>query len=395
MHGGEGCCLHAYRRMVVIFLLLASALAAPQDCASLPPTAFEPLSLRNANGLELVLLPYGGTAQALRVPQHSGEPPLDVLLGFDDPRDYCTGGVTSQHPYFGALIGRVANRIARCSFSLGASTYHTPCNEFQPATGLNDTLHGGTIGYDRRVWTVANRVGRTSVELTLDSPNGEMGFPSELAISVTHTLRDGTGPGAHGAWDLQWKITNVGSLPTPVAPTMHAYFMLSGFKGEDTVLPHVLQMANATRYEVVDAGLIPTGELVDVTKEQRWMDFTAPKALGRDFPLPSGAAGYDNAWLFAGGGGAFLPQADLFAPASGVRMVTLTDAPSVQVYTGNFLNATGPTQVMKKRSQRFSGQGLYYQQHSAITFEAQEYIGVRDAVAARASRRAPRAQRFL
>ena len=314
----------------------------------------------------MLLLPYGGTAQALRVPQR-GAPPLDVLLGFDNPIDYCTGGSNNQHPYFGALIGRVANRIARCAFSVGGHTYNTPCNEYQAATGLNDTLHGGTVGYDRRVWTVANRTGQVSVELTLNSPDGEMGFPSALAVSVTHALRDGTGPGSHGVWDLLWKITNVGALPTPVAPTMHAYFMLSGFKGEDNVLAHVLQMANGTRYEAVDAGLIPTGELVDVTKEQRWMDFTAPKALGRDFPLPSGAAGYDNAWLFSSGGGSFLPQADLFAPASGLRMVTWTDAPSVQVYTGNFLNATGPTQIVKKRAQRFPGQGAFYPQHGAIT----------------------------
>ena len=359
---------------LALAVVAASATPPPQDCASLPRAAFEPLSLKNANGLELQLLPYGGTAQSLRVPQPGGAPPLDVLLGFDDPLDYCTGGVNGQHPYFGALIGRVANRIARCTFSLGPATYDTPCNEYQAATGLNDTLHGGTIGYDRRAWAFQRR-SPASVELTLASPDGEMGFPSDLSLSVVHTLRDGAAPGAHGVWDLQWTIKNVGALPTPVAPTMHAYFMLSGFKGEDTVLAHVLQMANATRYEAVDAGLIPTGELVDVTKEQRWMDFTAPKALGRDFPLPSGAAGYDNAWLFASGGKTFVPQASLFAPASGLRMVTWTDAPSVQVYTGNFLNATGPTQIVKKRSQRFPGQGAFYPQHSAITFEAQEYIG--------------------
>lgn len=290
---------------------------------------------------------------------------------------YCTGGATQQHPYFGALIGRVANRIANCSFTLGATTYSTPCNEYHAETGLNDTLHGGTLGYDRRVWGIVE-AGAGALELTLTSADGEMGFPSSLELRVRYSLLDppaGASVGALGALEIRYNITNTGALPTPVAPTNHAYFHLGGFRGEDTVLAHVLRMANATCYEAIDAGLIPTGELVDVTRTQRWMDFTAAKPLGRDFPLPSGAAGYDNAWIFAGATGGCVPQAELLAPSSGLRMTTWTDAPSVQVYTGNFLQATGPTAITKKRAQTFPGQGTTYAQHSAVTFEAQRYIG--------------------
>ena len=254
-------------------------------------------------------------------------------------------------------------------------TYELPCNEHQP-TGLNDTLHGGTLGFDRRVWSVTE-AGAGALELTLTSPDGEMGFPSSLTLHVRYSLLNppsGAPRGALGALDVRYNITNTGRLPTPVSPTNHAYFHLAGFRGEDTVLAHVLRMTNATRYEAIDGGLIPTGELIDVTRQQRWMDFTTAKALGADFPLPSGAAGYDNAWIFAGAPG-FSPQAELFAPSSGLRMTTWTDAPSVQVYTGNFLQAEGPTAIAKKRSQTFPGQGATYAQHSAVTFEAQRYIG--------------------
>lgn len=323
-------------------LLLASILAVvhsqgpPQDCSSLPKDAFVPHTLRNSRGLELHVLSYGGVAQSLYVPRAGGGgggPPLDVLLGFDDPTWYCTGGPMDQHPYFGALIGRVVNRIARCKFTLDGTVYTPPCNEFQPATGLNDTLHGGTIGYDRRVWNITDRT-PTKLVLELDSPDGEMGFPSSLHLTVTYQVTEppqGSPPEELGAWDIQYAIVNTGTLPTPAAPTNHAYFMLSGFDGEETVLGHTLAMKNATQFEVVDKGLIPTGALVDVTKEERWMDFTAPKVLGKDFPLPSGASGYDNAWIFANYDGAFLPQADITSPISHIRMLTFTDAPSVQM----------------------------------------------------------------
>ena len=364
-------------KATLLLLSCAPALAQPppQDCSALPRDAFAPLTLFNSKGLALSVLPYGGTAQRLIVPLKTG-PPIDVLLGFDSPEWYCSGGPTLQHPYFGALIGRVANRIAKCSFTLGSTVYHTPCNEHSAATGQNDTLHGGTVGYDRRVWSVTAR-SAASATLELVSLDGEEGFPSDLHLRVVYTVTEppqGAGAGELGAWDLTWSITNAGALPTPAAPTQHAYFMLSGFRGgEETVLAHTLRLANASRYEEIDAGLIPTGRLIDVAS-QPWMDFTGPaRAVGGDFPLPSGAAGYDNAWVFSGPptARAFAPQAELQAPSVGLRMVTWTDAPSVQVYTGNFLSASGPTAVAKKRSQMSPGGSENYEQHSAITFETQ------------------------
>ena len=317
------------RALVCALALGLSSAQPPQDCGQFDRRVFEPITLRNKQGLELSVLPYGGTAQRLLVPTR-GRQPVDVLLGFDQGDWYCSGGPMGQHPYFGALIGRVANRIARCSFSLGGSTYRLPCNEYQAATGLNDTLHGGPIGYDRRAWNVTAR-GPTSLTLELDSPAGEMGFPSSLHLTVVYTVTEGAPPASLGAWDLAYTIKNTGALPTPVAPTQHAYFMLGGFTGgEETVLAHTLRMANATAYEGIDAGLIPTGELIPVT-QQPWMDFTAAKAVGEAFPLPSGASGYDNGWVFSGptSGRDFAPQAELIASASGLRMVTWVSAHDV------------------------------------------------------------------
>ena len=261
-----------------LLLLLPLSLVHSQDpfgCSTVDPSAFSPLTLRNHAGLQLTVLPYGGTAQSLLVPTRTGAA-VDILLGFDSPESYCTGGPTQQHPYFGALIGRVANRIANCSFPLNGRTWRTPCNEFQAATGLNDTLHGGSVGYDRRVWRVAAR-SASSLSLELDSLDGEEGFPSSLRLGVTYTLTEPEAGDALGlgAWDVRYTVTNTGSQPSPIAPTQHAYFMLSGFLGgEETVLGHVLRMANATATQAIDAGLIPTGALVSVA-QQPWMDFTA------------------------------------------------------------------------------------------------------------------------
>jgi hypothetical protein len=127
---------------------------------------------------------YGGVVQSVNVFDSKGSKSVDVTLGFDDGTEYCSN---SEHPYFGALIGRVANRIADGEFTLnGGQTYNTPINEPAPAGG-NDTLHGGTLGFDRRVWAVTTPAANTAV-LTLDSADGEQGFPGHLGVTVTYTL---------------------------------------------------------------------------------------------------------------------------------------------------------------------------------------------------------------
>lgn len=368
-------------------LLLLSSTAAAQppqpsaaECGALASAgAFSPIVISNSRGLVAHVLPYGGTVQRLLVPTADGGL-LDIVQGFDDGADYCRNSFApnGEHPYYGALIGRIANRIANCSFVLGGVTYTPPCNEFQVATGLNDTLHGGPRGYDRRVWTATPSVDGSSVTLVLNSADMEEGFPSSISVTVTYTMvePDTNAPqGALGGWDITYVTKNTGLLPTIAAHTQHTYWMLSGFTGgESTVLSHTLQMPNASSWQEVDAGLIPTGRLRSVTGADAYMSFQGGKPIGTDIVpgvgLPSGAVGYDNSFLFRKdlSSGEFSPQVVLTAAVANLQMTVFTDQPAVQVYSGNFLDSSIP----RKASQ---GAGLFYDRYSAVALETQQRIG--------------------
>jgi galactose mutarotase-like enzyme len=253
-------------------LLLASAAAAaaadPWNCTTQPAGAFAPIRLTNARGTELRILPYGGTATHFIVKDANGQP-RDILLGFDDYTQYCANAV---HPYFGATIGRVANRIANCSFTLEGTTYHTPCNEASPVDG-NDTLHGGTVGFDRRVWTISSSTA-SSVRLSYFSPDGEEGFPGDVHVNVTHTLTP------EDAWTIEYSAATTSAVAV-ASLTNHAYWNLnSNVNGTATILEHEL-FADAGRYLVVDSALLPTGAVGDV-RDAFWLDFQRPKPVGRD-----------------------------------------------------------------------------------------------------------------
>jgi aldose 1-epimerase len=290
-------------RLLVLALAGGAAAFAPPpqptaaECDALEAEgAFLPVVISNSRGLQLHVLPYGATVQRLLVPARDGGL-IDIVQGHDAPRAYCRndyGGAGGTHPYYGALIGRVANRIANCSFVLNGTTFATPCNEESAATGRPDTLHGGPVGFDRRVWRVARAPAGDALTLSLDSADGEMGFPSDLSISVTYALTE-PAPGAaggFGGWDIQYRAVNVGAAATLASLTQHTYWMLSGFSGgEETVLAHVLAMPRAATFQAVDAGLIPTGEVRSVAG---FMDFRSPRAVGSAFvngSLPDGASG--------------------------------------------------------------------------------------------------------
>ena len=323
------------------FAALASAQPAPPDwgCDALAAAgAFDSVTLFSPSGaLSLSFIPYGGTAQSLRVPGAGGGRPVDVLLGFDDASQYCRGEVgDAGHPYFGALIGRVANRISRGTFSLDGAVVHTPINE-PPPSGGNDTLHGGTFGYDRRVWAV-QRLNASAARLSYFSPDGEMGFPGDLNVSVTYTLTE-------GSWVISYAGV-AGSKDTVFAPTQHAYWNLNG--GAARVLEHTLAMPTASRFVQVDAFLLPTGALGSVSDAANaFLDFTAEKPVGRDINATtrySWGTGYDNAWVFDSWApdGPVAERVRVFSPLSGIGMVVSSDQPSVQVYSGNFLNNSIP-----------------------------------------------------
>ncbi|MGV9909242.1 aldose epimerase family protein [Streptomyces tendae] len=253
-------------------------------------------------GVRVRVLSYGGIVQSAEVPDRDGHP-ADVVLGFADLDGY----VAHPEPYFGALVGRYANRIAGGRFPLDGRTYALAPNE-----GPN-TLHGGARGFDKRVWDVA--AVEEGVRLSRVSPHGEEGFPGRLEMSVTYTL-DGSGA-------LRIVYEAVTDAPTVLNPTNHSYFNLSG---SGHAGGHELRLA-ASRITPVDAGLIPTGGLDDVTDTR--FDFRRARKVG---------SGYDhNFGLDKGVTDTAEEVAELYDPASGRVLTVATTEPGLQLYTADHL----------------------------------------------------------
>lgn len=333
----------------------------PFNCTTQPEGTFKTYTIKNSKGMEASLIPYGATLTHLLVPDAHGKT-RDVVLGWDDATQYCANG---QHPYFGATIGRIANRIANGTFELDGKTYHTPLNEKN-----YDTLHGGFVGFDRRPWTVAAFDGK-SVTFSYFSPDGEEGFPGNLWVNVTHSITE------DNAWDIKYFAKT--DTATVLMMTNHAYFNLNAnIDNTATVLKHEVTMPTATTYvEVEPVHLLPTGAIGSVD-QAKFLDFRKKKAIGKDIDQGTVTAtgGYDNAWIFAGWkpGMPAREVVTMSSPLTGISLTMSTDQPSVQLYSGNFLNATNPSlRVQRKKSQSFGPDKQYYQWRGAATLEAQHY----------------------
>jgi aldose 1-epimerase len=307
-------------------------------------------TLRNASGMEVVVINYGAIITQLRVPDRAGAMG-DVALGFDT-----LDGYLADPPYFGAVVGRYGNRIAKGRFTLDGVEYELATN--------NDAnhLHGGIVGFDKVLWEVeplpagANNDGSgAALRMTYVSIDGEEGYPGTLTTQVTYTLRDDN--------TLAVGYTMTTTAATPINVTQHTYFNLAG--GGD-ILGHELRL-NAPHYTAVDATLIPTGVVAAVAGTP--FDFTVAKPIGRDI----GAAdeqlefggGYDHNFVLdrAGDPGAELvTAAEVFDPSSGRALEVLTTEPGVQLYTGNFLDGT----IVGKR-------GDAYEYRSGFCLETQHF----------------------
>ena len=354
-------------RRLALALLLDAACGTDFNCNRQPASAFRPVNLTNARGtVKATMIPPCATMTHLVVKDGAGTE-RDVLLGWDDPTQYCSN---PQHTYFGATIGRVANRIADCSFVLDGVEYTLSCNEKN-----FDTLHGGVIGWDRRVWAAVARTS-SSVTWQYHSADGEMGFPGAVTVNVTHSLSD------DGTWSIEYSATS--DATTVLAMTNHAYFNLNANVGNvGTVLEHVLTLPTAPRALEVsgapDYHLIPTGGEWDVREPAHaFLSFLQPKRVGADIDrgVVTARGGYDNAWVFDGwrAGGGMAHVATLLSPLTNISLEMRTDQPSVQVYTGNFLNGTDPSlRLRRKASQSHGDAPQYYQWRGAITLEAQAF----------------------
>lgn len=276
--------------------------------------------LEGASGSEARILTLGGIVMALRVPDRGGR--LDnVVLGFADPARYL-----EPHPHLGAITGRYANRIGGARFTLDGVEYRVPANKPPNA------LHGGWSGFDKKLWQ-ARRGDGEAVVLSYLSPDGEEGFPGNLAVEVTYSLTDGP------ALRIDYRATT--DRPTVLNLTNHAYFNLAG-EGSGSVCGHELMIA-ADHFTPTDAGSIPTGEIAPV--EGTPLDFRRPTMIGariRDaHPQLLLARGYDqNFVLRKSRPGALEPAARVREPESGRVMEVLTTEPGVQLYTANNLDGT-------------------------------------------------------
>lgn len=302
-------------------------------------------TMANANGMRVSIITYGGIIQSLQVPDTEGRS-ANVVLGYDNLADYL-----ARNPFFGATIGRYANRIANGSFTLDGTTYQLNRND-----GPN-TLHGGPQGFDKKVWRAfpfAER-GRAGVVLRYRSVAGEMGFPGTLDVQVTYTLTRRN--------QLRMDYEASTDAPTVVNLTNHAYFNLEG-EGTGSTYDHLLRI-DASAYTPVDDELIPTGEIAPVAGTP--FDFNTATPIGArirdDDPQLAFARGYDHNWVLEESDGSTMRRAARAVdPDSGRVLVVSTTEPGLQFYSGNFLNGS-----------IYGTSGQAYRQGDAFTLETQHF----------------------
>ena len=337
------------KAVIITVVFLAAGMAAEgktkvtsQPFGKLPDgTAVELFTLSDG-AFEAQVATYGGVLVSFKGPDHSGKSG-DVVLGFDNVDGYVGNFNGPSNAFFGAIIGRYANRIAHASFTLDGKKYSLPQNNGE------NTLHSGPHGFNNVVWK-AKQVAN-GVELSYASKDGDAGFPGNLTATVTYTLVKG---------DLRMEYSATTDKDTVVNLTNHAYFNLTG---TGDILNHQF-MLKASHFTPVDSGLIPTGELKPV--ESTPFDFRKATAVGArinadDAQLKLGR-GYDHNWVLDNQSGKLAEAAELYDPSSGRVLKVMTDQPGIQFYSGNFLDGS-----VKGKG------GTPYQQHAALCLETQHY----------------------
>jgi aldose 1-epimerase len=333
---------------------LAAAVAAPADdrpAAGITHkpygktkdgTPVEEYTLTNKNGITMKVITYGGIVTEIHVPDKAGKF-ADICLGCTDLAEYEEG-----HPFFGAIAGRVANRIAKGKFTLNGKEYTLAVNN-----GPNH-LHGGKRGFDKVVWTAsvpADAKGGHALQLKYTSKDGEEGYPGTVEATVQYKLTD----------DNEWRIdyTATTDKATPINLTQHCYFNLAGHDS-GTILDHLL-MINADKYTPTDDTLIPTGKIESVKGTP--FDFTTPTPIGAHIKeIKADPQGYDLNYVLNGESGKLRPAALVQDPKSGRVLKVSTTEPGVQFYSGNFLDG----------KQKGKG-GVKYKQYAGFCLETQHY----------------------
>jgi aldose 1-epimerase len=294
--------------------------------------------------VEVSITNYGGIIVSLKAPDKKGTAD-EIVLGFDNLDGYVTNNNQKGSAFFGAIIGRYANRIANATFTLDGKKYSVPQND-----GPN-SLHGGPHGFNNVVWKgkpIAN-----GVELTYLSKDGEAGYPGNLSVTVRYTLNKG---------DLRIEYSAITDQKTVLNLTNHSYFNLAG-QGHGNIGNHQLTL-HASRFTPVDSTLIPTGELKSVDSTP--FDFRKSTAIGERIDASNDQIrlghGYDHNWVLDSTGGKLAAAAEAYEPSSGRVLRVLTDQPGVQFYSGNFLDGS-----IKGKG------GVAYERRTSFCLETQHF----------------------
>ncbi|HEX9018832.1 MAG TPA: aldose epimerase family protein [Anaerolineaceae bacterium] len=305
-------------------------------------------TLTNPGKMEVKIITYGSIITAVRAPDRSGAL-ANVALGFENLHDYET-----LSPYFGAMTGRYANRIAKGRFTLDGVTYQLAIND-----GPNH-LHGGLKGFDKRVWEVTSEInepGAQGIALHYLSPDGEENYPGSLDVTLTYRLTEQN--------ELRIDYHATTDAPTIVNLTNHSYWNLAG-EGSGSITGHVVSL-NADRYNPVDPTAIPLGELAPVAGTP--FDFLNPKPIAdgirADHEQVRNGKGFDHNWVLRRSSFAdrsLIQAAVVVDPVSGRRMEVLTTEPGVQFYTGNFLDGS-----------RYGTSHRAYRQSDGLALETQHF----------------------
>ena len=297
--------------------------------------------LNNNNGMEVCVTNFGARIVSVLVPDRDGIM-RDVVLGFDNIKDY--QNVKSD---FGASIGRYANRINQGRITIDGEIIQLPQNNY------GHCLHGGPNGWQYKVYKPVE-VTRNSISFSLFSPDGDENFPGNVNAKVTYTLTE------DNAIRIQYRATT--DAKTVINMTNHSYFNLSG-NPSNPAIDHVLYV-NASNFTPVDSTFMTTGEIAAV--EGTPMDFTMPKAIGRDIDIPYqqllNGKGYDHNWVLDTKGNVNELAAKLTCPSTGISVEFYTNEPGIQIYTGNFLKGT----VVGKN-------GIAYPRRASVCLETQHY----------------------
>lgn len=294
--------------------------------------------LENQNGMQITVSDYGATLVDVMVADKNGQL-RDVVLGYDNAEGYESGD-----KFFGATVGRSANRIGNAQFELNGTTYKLTANDNE------NNLHSGPDFYNQRMWEV-KELGEHQVTFALHSPDGDQGYPGAVDIQVTYELNEQN--------EVRIHYMAVPQRDTIINLTNHSYFNLSGQESGD-ILSHTVWL-DADAYTRADAKSIPTGDILPV--EGTPMDFRVKKTIGRDieenYEALEFGGGYDHNWALNGTG--YRKVGELASEESGIAMEIYTDLPGIQIYTGNFLE------------QEQGKGGTIYRKRQAVCFETQYF----------------------